>query len=461
MLDGAAVVDYTHSGVTTRDSSSNVTPSSSTGNMASVRNSDVPADIAHLDPKYIKKLKMMSFISETPGNKLSRQAVIDKYTKEQESEKVATLTTSAGGGDRSALFSQLNGGAFSLKKAGSSAKDKSGAFNPKDARKVRLNKSSAIPVTRDESSITNEIEKLESEIVELQSQLIELEALKTKSGSTEKIERQIIGKVNLITGKQKAIRDKIKERGLLIGKKKNESGTNSASEGVTDASLTSMSPPISVSAGPAVSPSLIPLEEPVVLVVPPSPIIAAGSVVSPSTIVLKPIITKKVDPAIPLPPEPILPKKPLKIVATGSIFADLSMSHTGSLRKASNTSSKAASTKTRNLKELELDKTNTTEKIEAIAHQKEVLELEIQGLEVKRDAELVDTEKEKIEKLIITKNKLLNSKKILIQSKEEELRKIEVEIPKVQLLARGSAWGTSTNDDDSDTDSDDDPDKWD
>ena len=93
--------------------------------------------------------------------------------------------------------------------------------------------------------------------------------------------------------------------------------------------------------------------------------------------------------------------------------------------------------------------------------QKEVIELEIQALEAKRDAEAIDAEKEKIEMKLISKNKQLDGKKTLIEMQETDLRKIEEEISKARILKLASAWRPDADDEDSSSDSDEDPDDWD
>jgi len=76
MLDGAVAVDYTHSGVINRESSSTVGSSGTT-------TSDVPADIAHLNEENRAKLKRMQLLTKTDANEQARARQIDTLTRSQ------------------------------------------------------------------------------------------------------------------------------------------------------------------------------------------------------------------------------------------------------------------------------------------------------------------------------------------------------------------------------------------
>jgi hypothetical protein len=536
LLDGAVAVDYTHSGVINRESSSTVGLSGTT-------TSDVPADIAHLNVENRAKLKRMQLLTKTDANEQARARQIDALTRSQG----PSTSGAVGAGGMGGLGALLVGKASNLNRTGgptvanvnaappeidlnsmfnlsaikkigkdlsiesADSKDEKIAklqaykeelaiisrgtdetaikqatdyikiidFLIKELKKRKINQQIIDLLTKrgsrvesfvpqeDEFSVQQVIEALKIQIGTLELELSPLEIAKetaTNSAALEKIQRQINSKENSIKNKNEAIEKKKKE--LLVIKEKELKRIKS--ETIISTTFTPIAPNLT---DVTITPIITTVSPP------PSVVTRALSTNTidddfsgqTTAVTATPLTTTVTSPFRPpsvvkpeIVPEPVIAAKPFKLRSggTGSLGGDLRLMGASSLNKVDMPSKAAGSKKTRNLEELELDKIKATEKIEAIAHQKEVLELEIQGLEVKRDAELVDVEKEKIEKLIITKNKLLNSKKTLIQSKEEELRKIEEEIPMARILAKGKAWGTANNDDDSGSDSDDDEEDW-
>ena len=318
-----------------------------------------------------------------------------------------------------------------------------------------------------EDSLLEEIQNLETQITKLRLDLAELEMSKVGlvegDKKLEAIQRQTISKQNAIRTKSEAVSEKTKERRLLIAKTKEESAkslSSLASSPRIEASVSSASPVVDSKEVLVPVDSTAKLDAALMIRVEPPPPIAVHSsksvdlssaavVVGPSPIIKSAMAS---GPAL-APPE-----KSLRLGGTGSILGDIRTATSGGALRKSITRGIAANIKHMRLEELKELKIEVEGELAKLSLQIERLRLEIQNLIVAKQSAMDDTEKEKIEKKVLSKTKLLEGKEIAIKEKEGTISEINNQIPIAEILQRRAMLDDG---EDSSSDSDEDPDDWD